>query len=199
MDNPTNLLDENVLAEGHEFSEVGVFDVSSSHRLLAWSVDHDGGEVYEMHIRDLDTGSDLPDRIARSYYGSAWSADDAYLFYTVTGEAMRPNEVRRHRVGDVDDSNGFVVYSEPDRKFNLRLGNTRSGKFVVISSDSRITSEVARSAPTPRQRAVLVEARHEGVGTRSITRVTASHRHELGRRRPSASMEAPIDAPGREN
>jgi oligopeptidase B len=194
------LLDENVLAEGHAFSEVGVFDVSPSHRLLAWSVDHDGGEVYEMHIRDLETGTDLPDRIARSYYGSAWSADDAYLFYTVTDEAMRPYEVRRHRVGEVNDANDVVVYSEPDRKFNLSLANTRSGKFIVIASDSRITSEVRTiRAADPTEEPALVEARHEGVeyqidhqGDRFLI-VTNWDAPDF------RVMEAPIAAPGREN
>src|SRR6202022_72679 len=106
----------------------------------------------------------LPQRIARSYYGSAGSADDAYLFYTVTDEAMRPYQIKRHRVGEVDDANDVVVFSEPDRKFNLSLSNTPSGTFIVIASESRITSEVRTiPADAPTEEPALVEARHEGV------------------------------------
>ena len=40
-----------------------------------------------------------PTRVARSYYGGAWSADSPSFFYTVHDEAYRPHQVWRHRLG----------------------------------------------------------------------------------------------------
>ncbi|MCY7344117.1 MAG: hypothetical protein LH603_20335, partial [Pseudonocardia sp.] len=53
------ILDENVLAEGHDFLELGGCEVSPDGRLLAYSVDLDGSEVYQLRVRDLGTGTDL--------------------------------------------------------------------------------------------------------------------------------------------
>ncbi len=50
------LLDENVEAEGHDYFDVGAFDLSHDHTQVAWSFDTDGDEHYTLHIRDLATG-----------------------------------------------------------------------------------------------------------------------------------------------
>ena len=53
-----------------------------------------------MRFRDLGSGQDLPDVIEDVYYGSAWSADSATLFYVRPDQSMRPWQVWRHRIGD---------------------------------------------------------------------------------------------------
>ena len=50
--------------------------------LMAYSVDFDGDEVYELRFRDLASGADLADVVPRTAPGGAWSADSAYFFYT---------------------------------------------------------------------------------------------------------------------
>ena len=57
------LLDENVEAEGHDYFDVGAFDMSHDHTLAAWSFDTEGDERYTLHVRDLATGVDLGDEI----------------------------------------------------------------------------------------------------------------------------------------
>ena len=44
------LLDENVEADGHEFFELGAFDVSMDHRVVAWSMDVTGDEHYTLAL-----------------------------------------------------------------------------------------------------------------------------------------------------
>ena len=58
------LLDENVEAAGHEYFDVGAFDMSHDHTLAAWSFDTEGDERYTLHVRDLATGVDLADEVA---------------------------------------------------------------------------------------------------------------------------------------
>ena len=55
------LLDENTLAEGHEYFSLGVYEISPDHQLLAYSVDISGSEVYTLHVKDLNTGELLRD------------------------------------------------------------------------------------------------------------------------------------------
>ena len=76
---PEVLLDVNELADESGYVELGLTHVSPDGRLLAWSVDRDGDEVYELRFRDLGTGRDLDEVIPRSYYGGAWSADCGVL------------------------------------------------------------------------------------------------------------------------
>ena len=50
------LLDENVLAEGHEYFAVGTAVVSPDHAMLAYGTDTAGDERYELRFRSLDAG-----------------------------------------------------------------------------------------------------------------------------------------------
>ena len=91
MDDATSqvLLDENTEAASHEFFSVDAFDVSPDHHLLAWSADVEGGEKYTLHIRDLDTGTELADVVHDiAWCGTAWSTDNSSIFYVTANDAM---------------------------------------------------------------------------------------------------------------
>ena len=83
---------------------------------------------------------DLPERIERTYYGLAWAADSASLFYTVTDQAYRPFQVWRHELG-TDPAADVLVYREDDQRFDLIVRATRSGGFMLIETESRDTTE----------------------------------------------------------
>ncbi len=158
----TVILDENAESAGHDYFALGAFDVGQQHRLLAWSSDTDGSEEYTLRIRDLDTGVDLADSIERTYYGTAWSSDDTWLFYTVPDEQMRPYQVWRHRVGSTQHDD-VLVLEENDERFFVEVDLTRSGEWIVITIDSKETSEVwLVPASTPEQAPKLVRPREHG-------------------------------------
>ncbi|MEZ5114837.1 MAG: prolyl oligopeptidase family serine peptidase [Candidatus Nanopelagicales bacterium] len=137
------LLDLDAMAAegGSTYLELGVREVSPGGGLLAYSVDLDGDEVYELRVRDLTTGQDLPERVPHTYYGAAWSADGRDLFYVVHDHAYRPYQVWRHRIGTpvADDA---LVLQEDDRRFEVEVRASRSGEWVVIRAASRDTAEV---------------------------------------------------------
>jgi oligopeptidase B len=135
------ILDENAIAAGHDFCAVGEAVVSPDHRLLAYTVDFTGSDRYALRFRDLDTGDDLDDEVPNVYYGIAWYDDCRTLLYARPDDAMRPHQVRRHVVGTAGDSADVVVYDEPDDRFFARAGRTRSGRFIVFGSESKLTSE----------------------------------------------------------
>lgn len=158
------LLDENHEAEGHSYLSVGAWEVSHDNTLLAWSSDVQGDEKYTLRIRHIDRGADLADAIPDTSGGSlAWSSDDTWLFYVVPDHAMRPHQVWRHRVGTPADQD-VMVFEETDERFYVGLSPTRSGKWIVIDSASKTTSEVwliATDAPT--DAAVCVRTRQPGL------------------------------------
>jgi oligopeptidase B len=157
------LLDGNVLAEGHDFFALGTFDVSPDGNWLAYSTDFAGDERYTLRVKHLQTGEVLADEVPNTFYGTAWSADGTTLFYLTVDEAWRPYRVWRHTVGTLagDDA---VVYEEPDERFWVGVELTRSEKFVLIDSHSKITSEVrVIPAGNPTGEPAVVAPRRHGV------------------------------------
>ncbi len=156
------LLDENLVAAASGFAEIGVREPSPDGALLAWSADTSGAEVYALRIRDLHAGQDMPEVIARSYPGVAWSADSQYLFYLVPDELNRPYQVWRHQVGTPAGADA-LVHEEPDQRFELTLHSSRSGGLAIITAESRDTTEVhAISLNRPLDDPVLIEPRRRG-------------------------------------
>ncbi|HKA92556.1 MAG TPA: S9 family peptidase [Acidimicrobiia bacterium] len=157
------LLDQNALAEGHDYFALGGFAVSPDHSRLAYSVDVTGGERYELRFRDLTTGDDLPDIVPDVYYGLAWANDDHTVFYVRPDAAMRPWQVWRHRLGEPAGEDA-LVYQEDDERFYAGVGRTRTGRFVVVALGSKITSEAwFVDADRPGDELRVVAPRREGV------------------------------------
>src|SRR5690242_13187154 len=116
------LLDVNLLLDdpANRYVELGVREVSPDGRLLAYSVDFDGSEIYQLRVRDLASGTDLADRIDGTYYELAWAADSQSFFYTVPDDKYRPHEVWRHRMG-TPASQDVLVFGERDERFDLTV------------------------------------------------------------------------------
>ncbi|WP_433586575.1 S9 family peptidase [Microbacterium hydrocarbonoxydans] len=133
------LLDGNVEAEDHEFFSLGAFDTSDDATRLLWSTDFEGDELYTVHVRDLTTGETLPDEIPNT--GSAFfTPDGSGVIYTTRDEAWRPDTLWLHRLG-TDVADDVRLFHEPDEKFWLGAGITRSRRYLVIAVGSSITSE----------------------------------------------------------
>lgn len=150
------ILDENALSTGHDYFALGAAAISPDHRLLAYSTDFEGDEVYTLRVRDLDTGTELADEIPGTYYGVEWSEDGQTLFYTVLDEAKRPWRIYRHGLGSDVDAD-VVVYEEEDEAFHVGVGKTRSREWIVLGSHSMVTSEVSvvpANDPTAQPRVV---------------------------------------------
>jgi oligopeptidase B len=157
------LLDGNVLAGDSPFFALGTLDVSPDGRRLAFSTDFAGDERFTLRVKDLLTGEVLPDEVSGTYYGSAWSADGSTLFYLTVDDAWRPYRVWRHAVG-TPASADELVYEEGDERFFVSVKLTRSQRFVLVESHSKVTSE-ARAIPAddPRAAPVVIAARRQGV------------------------------------
>jgi oligopeptidase B len=156
------ILDQNALAEGHDYLRVGDAAISPDHRLLAYTVDHDGSEEFTLRIRDLETGADRDDEVPRVYYSLAWSADGGTVFYTRPDQAMRPWQVWRHRVGtpSADDT---LLLQEDDDRFFAEVTRTRSGRLILVNLGSKVTSEVWMvDAAQPDDPPRVVAARQQG-------------------------------------
>jgi oligopeptidase B len=134
------LLDLNQLAEGHSFLGLDAFEVSDDNQLLAYSIDTTGFRQYTLRVKDLRTGTTLPERFER-VTSVAWADDNRTLYYTVEDEiTKRSHRFYRHVLGDSEPD--ALLYEETDERFRLEVERTRSGAFLLLTILSHTTSEV---------------------------------------------------------
>ncbi len=134
------LLDLDALAEGHEFFSLGAVAISQDEHLLAWATDVVGDERYEVRVKDLRTGEALPDHLTGTGGGVTWDPDGTAFYYVTVDDAWRADKVWRHVLG-TDQTDDEVVHHEPDERFRVGVGRTRSHRFLVVVSHSKTTAE----------------------------------------------------------
>jgi oligopeptidase B len=157
------LLDDNVEAAGHEFYSLGSFDVSVDGTLLLYAADIEGDERYTIRVRNLATGQNLPDVIEDTAEGALFDPSGRYLFYTTVDDAWRPDTVWRHEVG-VTASVDNAVFHEPDERFWVGVGVTRSRRYLLIEAGSSVTTETRLlAADDPTGEFAVVWPRRDGV------------------------------------
>ncbi|NET52222.1 MAG: S9 family peptidase [Merismopedia sp. SIO2A8] len=156
------ILDQNALAEGESFFSLGTTTVSPDHAYLAYSTDTNGSESYTLYVKDLARDSLFPERIA-AVDGVAWANDSQTLLYTKIDQAHRPFQVWRHQVG-TDPKTDELVYEEPDDSFYLNVSRTRSSAYILLTAESKITSEIRfLNADHPTAPFQLIQQRLPGV------------------------------------
>ena len=156
------LLDEPALAEGHEYFRLGAFSISNDGRYLAYAIDDNGSERFEVRVKDLDTGEHLPDVIPGMLSEIVWTADDAGFLYGLANEQWRTDNARFHRLG-TPISDDVVLFHEEDEGFRVGVGETSSRKWIVIATSDHVTSELyLLPAHEPLSVPILVSARKVG-------------------------------------
>ncbi|MEP0886967.1 S9 family peptidase [Leptolyngbya sp. NM2-A1] len=135
------LLDQNALAEGLDYFDLGIFQVSPDHRILAYAVDNNGAERFTLYFLDLETREFYPETVEDVYYSFAWGNDNRTVFYTQVDEANRPYKLFRHALG-TDTQQDSLVFHETDDAYFLSIGKTRSQAYLLMELGSKVTSEV---------------------------------------------------------
>jgi oligopeptidase B len=192
------LLDGNTEAQGHEFFSLGAFEVSVDGHRIAYAVDVEGDERFDLRVRDIQTGEVIDEAVTLIGYGVVWSLDGRHLFYTRMDDSWRPHQVWRHEVGTSAEAD-VLVFEEPDERFWMSVGSSRDDAWVIIAVGSKLTSEVwllDASAPLGGPR--LVAPRRDGVeydvepaGDRMLIVHNANH--------PDFELaQAPLDSSGHE-
>lgn len=157
------LLDQNAEADGHDFFALGSLDVSEDGTRLLYAVDTTGDERYTLRIRDLATGQDLSDEVRDTAPGALFAPDGEHVFYLTVDDAWRPWRVWRHRLG-TPGSDDVVVFEEPDERYWVGVGLSRSRKYLQIELGSKVTSESwLLESDDPAGEFRLVWPRREGV------------------------------------
>ena len=132
------LLDQNELAKGQKFMSVGTLAPSENGNLLAYSTDNTGYRQYTLQVKDLRTGSLLPEKIER-VDSVTWATDNKTLFY-VTEDAVskRNDKFFRHVLGTAQND---LLYEEKDELFDIGVQRSRDKAVIMLAAFSKTSTE----------------------------------------------------------
>jgi oligopeptidase B len=157
------LLDLDALADGHDFFSLGGSSISPDDRLLAYATDVVGDERYTVRVKDLVTGGLLDDELTGVLGGVTWGATPDHFYYSTVDETWRADKVWRHHLG-TEQAADDLVFHEPDGRFYVGVGRTRSRRYVVVAAASKNTSEYhVLDAADPTSEPWCFAEREEGV------------------------------------
>ncbi len=128
---------------------VGSMAISPDDQLLAYSTDNTGFRQYTLHIRDLRRARTCP----TPRCASARSPGPPTPRRCSTPPRMRSPSATTTSSATRwahPSSEDVVVYEEKDERFNLGVGKTRDGKYLLMEVGSHTTTECwFLSAETP--------------------------------------------------
>ncbi|MCC2608973.1 S9 family peptidase [Neorhizobium petrolearium] len=194
------LLNGDEEAKGKDYFRLSGIDHTTDHAKGIWGYDDKGSEYFTLRIRDLATGEDLSDVLENTAGGGVWAPDGKSFFYTLQDENHRPSKVFHHIVGQ-SQSEDRLVYEEKDPGFFMGVGGSLLDDFIYIDIHDHETSEyriLSTSDLTAEPR--LVAEREEGIeysmteGGDVFYILTND-----GGAKDFKIMQAPVNAPGKEN
>ncbi len=142
LDAPEEIvLDVNKMAEGYEYFAVGGSKISPDNKIVAYGVDTVSRRQYTVCFKILETGETLADIIPNTTGGVTWANDNKTVFYMLKDEVtLRSEKIMKHILGTPVEKDETVFYEE-DETFNAYIFKTKSEKYLIIGSESTLTSE----------------------------------------------------------
>jgi oligopeptidase B len=135
------MLDVNAMAEGYSYYAVAGTTVSPDNRLLVFGVDTVSRREYTLYVKDLATGAISTESIPVTEGGATWANDSKTFFYTKKDPiTLRSYRVYKHVLGTAATADP-LVYEESDETFSVGVGKTKSDRFLIIASNSTVSSE----------------------------------------------------------
>jgi len=139
---PRVLLDPNTLSSDGTVALAGSA-ISDDGKRMAYGTAASGSDWTEWHVRDIDTGKDLPDLLKWvKFSGASWTKDGKGFFYSRYDEPKEGTVMRGanyfqklyyHVVGTVQ-ADDKLIYERPDNKeLGFAGGVTDDGHYLVIS------------------------------------------------------------------
>lgn len=143
MGEPHELINPNLLSTDGTVALVG-FVPSPDGKLFAYGFSVAGSDWMTWKVRDVESGSDLPDLLEWvKFSGASWTSDSRGFFYSrydapVTGEQdiKGTNYYQKlfyHRLGDVQSSDQLIYQDEEHKEWGFGGEVSDDGMFLVVT------------------------------------------------------------------
>ncbi|MGG5506188.1 MULTISPECIES: S9 family peptidase [unclassified Myroides] len=135
------MFDCNEMAASYAYFHLRGITVSEDNQWVAYGVDTVSRREYTLYVKNLQTGEILDLAIRNTTGASTWASDNKTLFYsrkdTVT---LRSDKIYKHVIG-TSVADDVLIYHEEDDTFDTFIYKEKSRKYLVIGSESTLTSE----------------------------------------------------------
>ncbi len=138
---PRVLLDPNTLSDDGTVALTS-YSISKDGKRLAYATSASGSDWLTWHIRDVETGADLPEKIEWSKFsGAAWLPDGSGFFYSRYDEPIEGGEYENanynqkvffHKL-NTPQTQDVLAYARPDnREWGFQSGITDDGRYHAL-------------------------------------------------------------------
>lgn len=135
------MFDCNEMAEDFTYFNLNGISISEDNKWVSFGVDTVSRRQYTIQIKNLETNEILPLKIENTTGGATWASDNKTIFYTRKDEVtLRSDKIFKHKLGS-NPADDVVVYFEKDDTFNVTVYKSKSKKYLIITSESTLTSE----------------------------------------------------------
>ena len=139
--NPKVLIDPNKLSEDGTVALSGI-TISKDGNFIAYGISKAGSDWQEWHIKNIDTGEDLPDVLQWiKFYKPTWKKDNDGLFYSRYEQPKEGNlketnylhKVYYHSLRTSQD-NDVLIYEKPDKKeWSFNSYTTEDERYLILT------------------------------------------------------------------
>jgi oligopeptidase B len=106
------MFDCNKLAKGQSYFQLGGLSVSPDNKLAVFSIDIVGRRIYDIQVKNLETGEILADKIEKVSGNAVWANDNKTIFYSSQDEVtLRSDKIFKHKLG-TQQADDVLVYFE---------------------------------------------------------------------------------------
>jgi prolyl oligopeptidase len=138
---PQVLLDPNALSSDGTVS-VSATALSDDGALLAYSLSSSGSDWQEWHVREVETGKDLPDLVQWSKFsGASFSKEGRGFFYSCYDEPKTESMLRDanyyqklyyHRLGTPQSEDTPIYHRDDQKEWGFSGSVTDDGEYLII-------------------------------------------------------------------
>ncbi|CCW71229.1 unnamed protein product [Phytomonas sp. Hart1] len=126
---------------GYNDCSIGICRVSEDGRYLAYTLSIEGGDRYICHIRSIDNASLFHVIRGNNIVGIEFGSGNNF-FFTDSNQLNRPHRVIMQEIRPGILEPPRELYCDDDEQFFVDVRKTKDGKFITITSDSKVNGSV---------------------------------------------------------
>lgn len=136
------VIDFNQVANAHNQFALRRYATSSDGQLFGFAADLNGDRLHTIWFKDLVSGQMLPDKIEFVAQDFVIAPDKKSAYYIRLQRGSLRSATVMRRVFGTDVKSDQEIYNERDETFDLSLAQSKGGRYLLITADSTLTSEV---------------------------------------------------------
>tara|TARA_B100000674_G_scaffold70462_1_gene48662 strand:- start:7175 stop:9244 length:2070 start_codon:yes stop_codon:yes gene_type:complete len=134
------IFDANIKSKNFKFFNLNSVSHSHNHQYLAYNIDTNGSEYYDLSIEEISTKKIITKKIENTTGEIIWHPNNNIIFYTALDANHRPNKIFAHKIGS-DPKSDTLVYEEKDAAYFCSPALSQSKKYLFIRTGDHQTSE----------------------------------------------------------